>query len=1631
MKWTTCLIFLLIMGIFTPLQSQTIYLSESFEGSWSGSPVAPSGWTQTQVQGGSGSGSNIDWVKSVYSSGNWTPGGSSGGSRPSAAHDGTAVAYYNDYNAQAGQIDRLASGNINLSTAAEVVVEFWYYADVPTTLSKPTIQLRASSNGGTTWNDISAELMPHGQYWQKYSYTLPMPQYQTSTVKIAFEITAAFSNKTCWLDDVVVKEQPMPLTGVKTINPAGGDYTSFTAAAADLATKGVGNGGVTFNVASGTYTEQFIISAINGASASNPIVFQSATGNKDDVVVQYEYTSADYNYLIKFDDADYVTFKNMTLQRLDAGPSYMYKRVIVFANGAHHNQLLNNNIIGIATEDMDLTQTFAVIYSGNSKDTANTIKDNFIQNGSYGIYFTGQSEAAKEKYNSIEGNSINDFSTCGIYLEKQIEAEIHNNLISSESYNTSSQSISAVELHISGNSNSITSNRIYIGNPYHNLGINLISVKSSLNFETIIANNFITQANGNTTATDPNSNTGINVYDGNYVDVLYNSINFTGGESDNSRNNCLSFNRQAAGNGEPSGNIIVLNNNAVNIGGGALMRISQEAVSNSYVTQCDYNNLFSNSSVFATYGTTLYNSLSAWQTATPFDDYSISTNPEFASATDLHIIKKELDSAGTAIATKVSTDIDGELRSTIPDIGADEFAFPDNDIKMLEILSPITACGLGTKEPITVKLMNYGTVPQNNIPISFTADGIIFYNDIISTTLNPDDTLIFTFNDSADLSMPGVFNTKAIAKLSTDQYRKNDTITAIIKHIPLYNQYPYEEDFETVSALFWEPATLSGNFNLWQYGTPNQAQYLTNAHSGNNVWITDTIAKYPNHSHTALISPCFDFTNVDTPYFSTWLNFDLRPYGGMGGQDAMILEYSTDGSNWTKVTGDTLFYNYYGSVNTPLDPPYWAGNSNGWKNYSTKLPNALANQPYVKFRFRFQAENPGTTNLNEGIAIDDIYITDLAPNNETDILSFSFAEQTNTAIIDNLNHTVAIEVAHNANLSSLTAIYTLSGGALAYIDTVLQHSGTSINDFTNPVIYTIKAENGIDAQDWTINVTKALNNETAILSFSVPGQIGNTIINADSSTIDIIMPYNSDLSNIIAQFNISQGAKAYIDTILQISDTTANNFNNPVIYTIVAENNINQQDWLVRLHNNLRNEANIISFGINGQVGNTIINDTNNTIQLSMPYGTNLNNLIANFVLSDSAKAYVNSVLQYSGISSNNFSDTLIYNVIAEDNISIKNWQIIISIAPNTATDIIDFQILNQIGNSIINDTNHTVLIKVINGSSLDSLAPTFTLSYGANAYVNDTLQVSGVSIQNFNNPITYTIVAEDGVTSQNWFITTEEAPNNAAEIGHFSITGQEGYSNINNSNHTIDLTMPYGTDLSNLIPYFELSHGATARVNNIIQVSGITANDFTNSVIYEVTAQDSTTIINWTVSVSVAANHEAEFLTYSITNQTMAAAINNTAKTIDVYMPAGTNPTALTAIFTLSDSAVARINNVIQVSNVTSNDFSAAVVYEVTAMDDSTVNLWTVTVHIEDGIVKNEFHSFNIFPNPANDVVNINGTIKYDALTIYNMAGTIVYKNTKAMLPLQINIKSWNSGTYLIKILTDKGIFSLPLIIQ
>jgi hypothetical protein len=89
----------------------------------------------------------------------------------------------------------------------------------------------------------------------------------------------------------------------------------------------------------------------------------------------------------------------------------------------------------------------------------------------------------------------------------------------------------------------------------------------------------------------------------------------------------------------------------------------------------------------------------------------------------------------------------------------------------------------------------------------------------------------------------------------------------------------------------------------------------------------------------------------------------------------------------------------------------------------------------------------------------------------------------------------------------------------------------------------------------------------------------------------------------------------------------------------------------------------------------------------------------------------------------------------------------------------------------------------------------------------------------------------------------------------------------------------------------------------------------------------------------------EKAITAFSIINPSIAGTIDETAKTVAIRVPEGTNIRSLTATFTTTGVSVA-IGSVTQVSGLTVNDFSSPLVYTVTAEDGSAAD-YTVTVTV------------------------------------------------------------------------------------
>lgn len=96
-----------------------------------------------------------------------------------------------------------------------------------------------------------------------------------------------------------------------------------------------------------------------------------------------------------------------------------------------------------------------------------------------------------------------------------------------------------------------------------------------------------------------------------------------------------------------------------------------------------------------------------------------------------------------------------------------------------------------------------------------------------------------------------------------------------------------------------------------------------------------------------------------------------------------------------------------------------------------------------------------------------------------------------------------------------------------------------------------------------ISSTPAPSKDTDILTFTIPSQEGESVISAESHTVNITVPTSTPLDSVIATFTLSTGATAKVGDTAQVSGTTPNNFTSPVTYTITAEDTTTTQNWSV------------------------------------------------------------------------------------------------------------------------------------------------------------------------------------------------------------------------------------------------------------------------------------------------------------------------------------------------------------------------------------------------------------------------------------------------------------------------------------
>ncbi|MCF8380140.1 MAG: FG-GAP-like repeat-containing protein [Bacteroidales bacterium] len=430
------------------------------------------------------------------------------------------------------------------------------------------------------------------------------------------------------------------------------NYATFTEALEALASSYV-SGPTVFNVISGTYTEQFTIPYIPNASETNTVTFQSLTGNAADVVIQFDATGNDDNFVLKIKDNSFLSIRNMSFVALDP----TYGNPITIENYAFNLTIEGCRLVG--TPNTNAVARNALIMGEGVAIQDLLIFNNSFSDGSFGIYLNCTTD-----YNlrsNIYNNTFDNLAYCAINLLKNDYTTIAGNSIT--------RSLIGLKLTNSSSNISIHSNKL---ESISNTGFYFSNLKSVPNYEINIYNNSISLSEAGTIALDINNCSYLNLY--------HNTCLVT-------KNNYLALPKVINLNYCSSQTINLVNNNFVSLHSGyALYSLGADQIKN-----CDYNNFYTPSTNFAYWGENCEDFRSL-KNISGKNEHSVFAFPNFLSEANPVPNSAWLDNAGTPIDF-VLKDIDGNDRNAEhPDIGAFEF---DSDPNTKPAMHGVFTIGAG------------------------------------------------------------------------------------------------------------------------------------------------------------------------------------------------------------------------------------------------------------------------------------------------------------------------------------------------------------------------------------------------------------------------------------------------------------------------------------------------------------------------------------------------------------------------------------------------------------------------------------------------------------------------------------------------------------------------------------------------------------------------------------------------------------------------------------------------------------------------------------------------------------------------------------------------------------------------
>lgn len=505
-------------------------------------------------------------------------------------------------------------------------------------------------------------------------------------------------------------------SGIYTIGGSNANYQNIQKALSDLlSSESEVIGRVTFNIRPGEYKENLTFKPYNGASAKNFVVFKSETGKASDVVIKHPGDNTLYNnQVIRFEGCSYYTLQDLTVEndrvitasnQFSSAIHFTYNRDT--KKPAEYNTInrciikvdsiftiFNGNTIPIIASDINNTSV------GEICANYNTISNNSIYGGTYGIRLLGKSTIQPGKGNKITGNKI---------YKAYSGMDIDFNNIPLISFNQIYCRLNPNEAQFGIRVRNASGNFSYHGNiikDYGTFGMFFYNVTGGA--AAYIYNNMVLGSSKTTYSR------GIHVEFSRSLQFLHNSIYYSNTASTEKAAMVIEHSGAL-----PATKISIKNNIFYSTGGAAPLIIRDASTIDTSNYNCYFN---ATNATLANIGGTARNTLAAVRASMAKDGQSINANPLFASPNSLRINNRALIRRA-AVLTFIAFDFENQPRDPeTPDIGADEVIRSAVDLEVFHLDKNFVPKEGSNILPVVIKNDGLLSLNGNKILVSYKVD---------------------------------------------------------------------------------------------------------------------------------------------------------------------------------------------------------------------------------------------------------------------------------------------------------------------------------------------------------------------------------------------------------------------------------------------------------------------------------------------------------------------------------------------------------------------------------------------------------------------------------------------------------------------------------------------------------------------------------------------------------------------------------------------------------------------------------------------------------------------------------------------------------------------------------------------